>query len=311
MNVHGLFSNKSDSDDEETDTRYVGGVSARGGGSGLAVEPNASDGEDLLSAIRANATQADGNENGSGNEGASAGGSGSGSGSGRPRRIITLYRSSFTVDNGPERRLDDPSNAEFLRDMARGVVPRELQEDMAAGAGAGSGTGAGASGDATVGLVDKRQIEYGDDSARGGGGGGGSSSGGSGFGFGGRGGNSEPAAFTGEGQSLGGSTIVAANGGIITPTATGTAIAELPPSVDESAPKTTIQVRLLCGKRLRIVINKSSKICVLVQHINASGDAGEEPYVLSAGFPPKTLEDLEQTVDESGLAGSQVIQKKA
>lgn len=265
----------------------------------------------MLSAIRANATQADGNENGSGNGNGNEGASAGGSGSGRPRRIITLYRSSFTVDNGPERRLDDPSNAEFLRDMARGVVPRELQEDMAAGAGAGTGAGAGASGDATVGLVDKRQIEYGDDSARGGGGGGGSSSGGSGFGFGGRGGNSEPAAFTGEGQSLGGSTIVAANGGIITPTATGTAIAELPPSVDESAPKTTIQVRLLCGKRLRIVINKSSKICVLVQHINASGDAGEEPYVLSAGFPPKTLEDLEQTVDESGLAGSQVIQKKA
>lgn len=250
-------------------------------------------------------SQADGNENG--NEGASAGGSGSGSG--RPRRIITLYRSSFAVDNGPERRLDDPSNAEFLRDMARGVVPRELQEDMAgagAGAGTGAGTGTGASGDATVGLVDKRQIEYGDYSARGGG----SSSGGSGFGFGGRGGNSEPAAFTGEGQSLGGSTVVAANGGIITPTATGTAIAELPPSVDESSPKTTIQVRLLFGKRLRIVFNKSSKIRVLVQHINASGDAGEEPYVLSAGFPPKTLEDLEQTVDESGLAGSQVTQKK-
>mmetsp|Transcript_25051 Transcript_25051/g.38291 ORF Transcript_25051/g.38291 Transcript_25051/m.38291 type:complete len:291 (+) Transcript_25051:152-1024(+) len=239
--------------------------------------------------------------------------SGSGSGSGRPRRIITLYRSSFAVDNGPERRLDDPSNADFLRDMARGVVPRELQEDMAgSGTGTGTGTGTGASGDATVGLVDKRKIEYGDDSARGGGGsGGGSSSGGSSLGFGGRGGNSEPAAFTGEGQSLGGSTVVAANGGIITPTATGTAIAELPPSVDESSPKTTIQVRLLCGKRLRIVINKSSKIRVLVQHINASGDAGEEPYVLSAGFPPKTLEDLEQTVDESGLAGSQVTQKKA
>ena len=129
--------------------------------------------------------------------------------------------------------------------------------------------------------MDKRQIEYGDDSARGDGGSSGSS-GGSGFGFGGRGGNSEPAAFTGEGQSLGGTTVVAANGGIITPTATGTAIAELPPSVDESSPKTTIQVRLLCGKRLRIVINKSSKIRVLVQHINASGDAREEPYVLSS-----------------------------
>jgi UBX domain-containing protein 1 len=68
---------------------------------------------------------------------------------------------------------------------------------------------------------------------------------------------------------------------------------------------------LLNGKRLRVKINKNATISVLVQHINASGDAGSEDYILSAGFPPKTLEDMSVTIEESGLAGSQVVQKKA
>ena len=45
--------------------------------------------------------------------------------------------------------------------------------------------------------------------------------------------------------------------------------------------------------------------------VNASGDAGTVEYVLSAGFPPKVLEDLGRTVEECGLCGSQVVQKKA
>eukprot|EP00553_Chaetoceros_curvisetus_P000156 CAMPEP_0204626372 /NCGR_PEP_ID=MMETSP0717-20131115/12081_1 /ASSEMBLY_ACC=CAM_ASM_000666 /TAXON_ID=230516 /ORGANISM="Chaetoceros curvisetus" /LENGTH=237 /DNA_ID=CAMNT_0051642307 /DNA_START=112 /DNA_END=826 /DNA_ORIENTATION=- len=231
--------------------------------SGLAVEPNTADPDSLLSSIRANAEAADAS---------------SSSGGAPPRRTITMYRSSFTVDNGPERRLDDPSNAEFLKDLARGIVPRELQ-------------GEAEGGEATVGLVDKRKMEYCDDRDGAG-----------------RNQTSEPSfsSFTGEGQSLGGG-VTAAAGGVITPSSD----TEAPPEVDESSPKTMIQVRLLNGKRLRITINKNAKLTVLVQHINASGDAGEENYVLSAGFPPKILEDLEMTVEATGLAGSQVIQKKA
>jgi len=259
-NVHGIFSNRdedSDDSDDNPNNRYVGGVSARGGGSGLAVEPNTSDGDGILSSIRANASQATGED-----------------AADPPRRTITLYRSSFTVDNGPERRLDDPNNADFLRDLAKGVVPRELQED--------------GNGDATVGLADKRKMEYEDDIsgadaivAR------------------------REASFTGEGQSLGTSATVMANSGVISPAESTT------PLVDDSQPTTVIQVRLLNGKRLRVKMNKNSAITVLVEHINASGDAGSEDYVLSAGFPPKILEDLGLSIEESGLAGAQVIQKKA
>ena len=263
-NVHGLYSNRdndaSDDSDNERNNRYVGGVSARGGGSGLAVEPNTAD-DALLSSIRANASEATADEL-----------------SEPPRRTITLYRSSFTVDNGPERRLDDPDNAEFLKDLARGVVPRELQEESG--------------GDAAVGLMDKRQMEYADDT-------------GAGSGIGGnRGAAAAARSFTGEGQSLG-STSVVSSGGIISPTEA------TAPELDSSQPTTVIQIRLLNGKRLRVKINKNATISVLVQHINASGDAGSEDYTLSAGFPPKTLEDMSVTIEESGLAGSQVVQKKA
>lgn len=258
-NVHGLFSNRDEEENDNTNSRYVGGVSSQGGGSGLAVEPDTNDASNLMSAIRNNA------------EDGSAGGE-----SERPARTITLYRSGFTVDNdGILRRLDDPNNSEFLRDLAKGIVPRELQEG-------------GSSEGKTVGLVDKRHMEYEDDNAAG------------------ASAAQRTPSFHGEGQSLG-STAAAPEGGIIDPATT----SSMEFTVDESNPTTVIQVRLLNGKRLKVKINVSASILQLVHHIQASGDAGEESYALSAGFPPKILDDLNKSIDESGLKGSQIIQKKA
>ena len=287
----------------------------------MAVEPTPDEANaDILSSIRANAQNGGtGGGNGQGD------GTGTEAGSAPPSRTITLYRSGFTINNGPLRRLDDPSNSEFLRDLAKGVVPRELQHDdndndndndgSTEGAAGGAGAG-GNPGDRTVGLVDKRHMEYGED-----------------------GGTEAPAgreneSFMGEGQSLGSSTPASAMGGIIAPptptdmtttsSTTGTADANAnananaststdtaPIVVDESKPTTVIQVRLLNGRKLRIKINTNAPIRDLVHMVNASGDAGVVEYVLSAGFPPKILEDLGRTVLECGLNGSQVVQKKA
>jgi UBX domain-containing protein 1 len=192
-----------------------------------------------------------------------------------------LYRSGFTVDNGPLRRLEDPSNGEFLRDLAKGIVPRELQQKD-------SGEE-----EVTVGLIDKRHLEYHQDP---------SVSIGVGAGV-------APVSFTGEGQSLGRVSRVNAQGGIISPPCLEEKVE--PDPVKEDEPSTVIQVRLLNGKRLRVRINTSATIEVLVQYIQASGDAGSEEYVLSAGYPPKVLEDLSLTIEESGLKGAQVIQNKA
>lgn len=284
-NIHGLSSlnNNSDDDNNSDENRYVGGVSARGGGSGLAVEPNNNNNnaDDILGAIRSNA------------EVAQPPSSSSATSSATPsrRRMITMYASGFTIDNGPFRRLDDPSNAEFLRDMARGITPKELFED-------GSD-----SGDLEMGLVDKRHMEYEDDDNRTG-----AASGAV------RGGSSSSAmeAFSGVGQSLGASTVAASSDGVIQPSGD-TDAATAPPPLDESKPTTTIQIRLLTGKRLIVKCNLDDPVRTLVLHINANAasSGASDAYVLSSGYPPSVLSDLEKTIEECGLKGAQVVQKKA
>ena len=211
--------------------------------------------------------------------------------------MITMYRSGFTVDNGPYRRLDDPSNAEFLGSLARGLIPRELRED-AAGEGGGGG-------EVMVGLVDKRGEEYdeqrhGQQQQQGG------VAAGSGGGF---------QSFSGEGQSLvdsSTSSTAPPSGGVINPT---TMTTTPPPPLDTTQPSTSIAIRLLNGKRLVVKINLSSPVSELGQHIattaGASGGAPEESYVLTSGYPPVVIEDLNVSVEEAGLKGAQVVLKKA
>lgn len=302
-NIHGLSSirndssnnrrsnDSSDSDDDENN-RYVGGVSSRGGGSGLAVLPNndrssSNRGGNEASESIFNLAEAAPPQGGGG-----AAINSSGGGGGEVRRMITMYRSGFTVDNGPYRRLDDPSNAEFLGSLARGLIPRELREDSE-----------GEGGEVMVGLVDKRGEEY-DEQRHGQQQGGGGGSNGGGF-----------QSFSGEGQSLVDSSTfstAAPSGGVINPNTMTTAA---PPPLDATQPSTSIAIRLLNGKRLVVKINLSSPVSELGQHIAASastaGGAPEESYVLTSGYPPVVIEDLNVSVEEAGLKGAQVVLKKA
>eukprot|EP00804_Cyclotella_cryptica_P020325 CCRYP_014061-RA/>CCRYP_014061-RA protein AED:0.03 eAED:0.03 QI:110/1/1/1/1/1/2/1608/270 len=266
-NIHGLHSlrnsssnnptNRPSNSDDEDENRFVGGIDSRGGGSGLAVVPNR---EDIFN----QAESADS------------------AGSGEIRRTITMYRSGFTVDNGPYRRLADESNAEFLTSLARGLVPRELQEE--------------GEGEVIVGLVDRRGEEYDpekhgreDDSADG------------------RGGGETFESFSGEGQSLGGAVTSTSSlaGGIIDPTHPNNTLS--PPPVDPSLPTTSIAIRLPDGKRLVVKLNSSHSVATLGQHI---GSAVQGQYVLTSGYPPRTIENLEESVEKAGLMGAQVGVKK-
>lgn len=60
-----------------------------------------------------------------------AGGQGAAGAGGAARgaqsHTITFWLDGFTVDGGPLRRTDDPENAQFLADINRGQVPRELE----------------------------------------------------------------------------------------------------------------------------------------------------------------------------------------
>jgi len=230
-NIHGLHSNRPRSPSPpDENNRYVGGVSARGGGSGLAVEPNPDD-------IFSQATPSSSTE--------------------PTRRTITMYRSGFTVDDGPYRRLDDPENAEFLTALARGRTPGELA----------------AEGDVQVGLVDKRSEEFTEE---------------------------DPGlrSFSGAGEALGASSGV--EGGVILPSRRSS----------EEGGSSSVSVRLLNGKSIVVKIDGTKTVTDLAERINATGMAGEEPYVLVAGFPPKVIADLGVTIKDAGLVGARIMQKK-
>ena len=199
------------------------------------------------------------------------------SANGEVRRTITMYRSGFTVDNGPYRLLSDAANAEFLTALARGLVPRELQGED--------------NGEVMVGLVDKRGEEYDPDKH----GAEAEAIGGGGDAF---------QSFSGEGQSLGAATSQT-SGGVIDPTHPNNTLS--PPPVDSSQPTTSIAIRLPNGKRLVVKLNTSDPVSAIGQHI---GNQVDGSYVLTSGYPPATIDNLSQSIESAGLKGAQVGVKK-
>jgi UBX domain-containing protein 1 len=106
--------------------------------------------------------------------------------------------------------------------------------------------------------------------------------------------------FSGTGTSLGTPT-TSSSDGLFEPSSSSTL-----PQVDMSRPSTSIQVKLLNGKKQVVKINLDATVATLASMLPA-----EEPFRLVTGFPPKPLLNPEATIDESGLKGAQVIQKKA
>lgn len=322
-NIHGLHSlrannnrdHNDDSSDEEGNDRYVGGVDSRGGGSGLAVLPSRDDqnrnNNNASSDAIFNLAEADtGGASGGGGTSRGSGSGGGGGGGGVHRTVITMYRSGFTVDDGPYRRLDDPANSEFLTSMARGHVPRELRE--LAMQNHGDGNNDEGEPEVMVGLVDRRGEEYDPEKLAAGASGGGGvnrrgSSDGESAGF---------QSFSGEGQSLGGASSATgggaaaasggrgggAAGGIIHPSSSST-----PVPLDPNIPSTSIAIRLLNGSRLVIKVNTCVPVSEIGHHIGTQ--AGESSYVLTSGYPPRIVEDLSMSIEEAGLMGSQVVLK--
>ena len=108
-----------------------------------------------------------------------------------------------------------------------------------------------------------------------------------------------PEKFTGAGQALGGATP--------TPAVEDAPLPEAP-VVDSSKPVAKFRLRLASGKALAVELNEEHTVGHLRAFVAAQG-AGEKPYDLLAGFPPKPLTDAAQTVGAAGLAGGAVSQK--
>ncbi|XVF31796.1 hypothetical protein REPUB_Repub17cG0023300 [Reevesia pubescens] len=80
--------------------------------------------------------------------------------------------------------------------------------------------------------------------------------------------------------------------------------------VDSSLPTTFIQLRLADGTRMVSCFNYHLTIRDIRSFIDASRPIGARNYqLLTMGFPPKQLTDLNQTIEQAGIANSVVIQK--
>mmetsp|Transcript_7383 Transcript_7383/g.21830 ORF Transcript_7383/g.21830 Transcript_7383/m.21830 type:complete len:256 (+) Transcript_7383:205-972(+) len=253
MPIATLFDDKKDDDDDDDDKQelYTGGNSNRGGGgSGMAVLGPGDEDADPVAKMFAQAR--------------AAAARGDGPAEGAAKTTVTVYSNGFVVGDGPFRASDgSPENEAFLRDVGRGLVPRELEE-RAAQSGAAM----------NLELVDKRGEAY------------------------------EPPAYTafsGGGQTL--ASEAPAAGAVL-----GGGGPCDKPVVDDAAPKTTLQIRLANGKRIRATLNLSHTVRQLDAFVRAE-DAEAKPYVLLAGFPPAPLADPSQTIEAAGLKGASVTQK--
>ena len=80
--------------------------------------------------------------------------------------------------------------------------------------------------------------------------------------------------------------------------------------VDQAVPTTSVQLRLADGTRLVSRFNNHHTVRDVRGFIDASRPGGSREYqLLTMGFPPKQLSDLDLTIEQAGIANSVVIQK--
>uniref|UniRef100_A0A2P2J833 UBX domain-containing protein n=1 Tax=Rhizophora mucronata TaxID=61149 RepID=A0A2P2J833_RHIMU len=184
---------------------------------------------------------------------------------------VTLWRNGFTVDDGPLRRFDDPANTAFLESIMKSECPKELEP---------------ADRRTKVHLDLMRQEDnYSEHEQR-------------------------QIPFQGVGRTLCSRTDATASE---TVPAASLKTAPLPATglvVDSSSPTTSIQLRLADGTRMISRFNLNHTVRDLRAFIEASRPGGARNYLLlTMGFPPKQLTDLDLTIEEAGIANSVVIQK--
>ncbi|KAJ8554552.1 hypothetical protein K7X08_025230 [Anisodus acutangulus] len=185
--------------------------------------------------------------------------------------ITTFWTNGFTINDGPLRRFDDPENAPFLESIRKSECPKELEpEDRRTSV--------------RVNLTWREEDCPVPEKRR--------------------------ALFQGVGRTLGSTSSteqVDSIGAISSFTAAPSPSVGL--VVDQSKPSTSIQLRLADGTRMVSRFNYQHRVRDIRGFIDASRPGESRSYQLqTVGFPPKQLSDLDQTLEQAGLANSVVIQ---
>jgi hypothetical protein len=83
--------------------------------------------------------------------------------------------------------------------------------------------------------------------------------------------------------------------------------------VDESAPTTSLQLRMADGSRLVARFNASHTLADVRRFVRASRpDLAAQPYAFaSGGFPPKPVTDEEASLEVLGLLNAVLVQRRA
>ncbi|KAL8167196.1 hypothetical protein V2J09_008695 [Rumex salicifolius] len=189
---------------------------------------------------------------------------------------ITFWQNGFTVDDGPLRMIDDPANASFLESIRKSECPRELEP---------------ADRRTTVGVNLARKDQNFQEPER-----------------------QRRIPFQGSGRTLGSSTSTEDPTPSVSLAPASLNSAPTPSIglvVDSNLPTTSIQLRLADGTRMVSRFNLHHTIREIRAFIDASRPCGKTAsYNLQTmGFPPKQLSDLDQTIDQAGLANSVIIQR--
>eukprot|EP01017_Pseudomicrothorax_dubius_P005554 TRINITY_DN1142_c0_g1_i1.p1 TRINITY_DN1142_c0_g1~~TRINITY_DN1142_c0_g1_i1.p1 ORF type:complete len:240 (+),score=75.04 TRINITY_DN1142_c0_g1_i1:128-847(+) len=80
------------------------------------------------------------------------------------------------------------------------------------------------------------------------------------------------------------------------------------PSVDQSKPTTTVQLRLHNGQTVRLTLNNDARVEALFTYVMMAAPV-DGSFELISGFPPKPLSDVTQTLEDADLLDSTVIQR--
>lgn len=186
---------------------------------------------------------------------------------------VRFWKNGFSVNDGPLRPYDDPKNQEFLHHVKHGEVPNEFAMQVRGR-------------EISFTMEDNRHAEYTASS-------------------------SKSASFSGAGQKL----------GSITPTLSSPSLANEssstsddnaqanPVEVDNSKPTTNIQIRLADGSRLVGTFNHNHTVGDIRRYINASSPQyRDRGYILISTFPRKEFTNNDETIEQSGLINSVIMQ---